>query len=155
IAPASAGRPEAPFTPIAGVADYVVTMVEPTTKGDITHTVTHHGTWTRVDIDEGGYRATGYFPAGGLTAVGGNRKPSGDIVSALFLRGREQRNDRETDPRNTGERQTLLGETCTVWNVRRSTYSGAALLSCVTDDGIELWHKYASRTGESFFAKAT
>jgi hypothetical protein len=66
------------------------------------------------------------------------------VSSAFFSRGGVDLSYRNRAPRNTGERQTYLGETCTVWEVSRSGNpggSGPFDLSCVTDDGIELWQR--------------
>jgi hypothetical protein len=51
--------------------------------------------------------------------------------------------DRERSPRvNTGDRQTYLGESCTVWAKNEDPGpSDNSNLSCVTDDGIELWQR--------------
>jgi hypothetical protein len=133
MTPAHAQRPEAPFAPIAGVPDYVATMRK--RDGDIV-TIAHHSDWTRVDIDAGPRRATGYFLSDGPTAIEIYRNDAGEVVSAHLLRGQEPGS---YQPRNTGERQTLAAGTCTVWSVRLPTT--LTQLSCVTDDGIELSRK--------------
>src|SRR5262249_28473377 len=49
VLPAAAASPEAPFAPIANVPDYFITMAERRPNTEITHTITHHDTWTRID----------------------------------------------------------------------------------------------------------
>jgi hypothetical protein len=155
IAPAHAEM-IAPFAPLAGVPDYVVTMVEHDRNNEIAYTITHHGKWTRVDTIDGRLHTTRYFAPGGPTEIKIIRRRSDDAIAGTFVRGTEQSSFWDYDPRNTGERQTLLGETCTVWSVKRQRDSPGAKLSCVTDDGIELWHRYAGGSlGSMFAAEAT
>jgi hypothetical protein len=132
-----------PFTPISRQPDYVVTMVErPYGKEVAKRNVVHHGDWTRVDRIEGTYRFVAYYSVNGVVAVHDQRGVSSTFLSrdGIDLSYRDYR------PRNTGERQAHLGETCTVWEVSRSSEgapsdSGSFHLSCVTDDGIELWQR--------------
>ncbi len=56
-------------------------------------------------------------------------------------------------------RHSVLGETCTVWNVWRAKNptppgTGLSKLSCVTDDGIELWYKTVGAYGVISSAEA-
>jgi hypothetical protein len=130
-----------PFTPISPQPDYVVTMVESLFAKDVKRSVTHHGDWTRVDRIGDGYRWVNYYFVNGAVAVRDQRR----VSSTSFARGIDL-SYRDHAPRNTGERQTHLGETCTVWEVSRpgrDAPSGSGLfhLSCVTDDGIELWQR--------------
>jgi hypothetical protein len=154
-APAQAERPTAPFAPSASVPDHVVTMVGPKPKG-ITYTIVHHGKWTRVDRDEGPRRITSYYTPGETTDVDIHRDAAGDVTMLQLVRDRTQRPYLDTEPHNTGEHQTLLGETCTVWDMQRTRDTGLAQVSCLTDDGIELWRKYVSPSyGEHLVAEAT
>jgi hypothetical protein len=148
---------DAPFAPVANVPDYVVTMVE--RPGDRIRRVSHHGDWTRVDrMDGSNLFSTGYFPANGLAAIHINSLGSyGTGVS--FERGGERSPYGDTEPRRTGERQTHLGESCTVWDVRRDNGGQASGdrsdLSCITDDGIELWNKSIRQNTVISSAEAT
>jgi hypothetical protein len=75
-----------------------------------------------------------------------------------MVRGPEPSPWRDTNPRNTGERQSHLGESCTVWDAWRvasGPTGGLTHLSCITDDGIELWHKSVARDGVLSSAEAT
>jgi hypothetical protein len=129
-----------PFTPIVPQPDYVVTMTEKSRdREDANRTVTHHGHLTRIDQSQGAFHITDYYSAsGGRITVSGQ--------SSINL---ERRTDSglgvNGESRNTGERQTHLGESCTVWDVwrtRQSMYgSNVSHLSCITDDGITLWEK--------------
>jgi hypothetical protein len=90
-----------------------------------------------------------YYPAddGGRIAVGDS--------SLVIMRGPQREAYTEYAPRNTGERQTHLGESCTVWEVSRTSLSLPTIrTSCVTDDGIELWWKRSSAQSVSS-ARAT
>jgi hypothetical protein len=146
-----------PFMPISRQPDYVVTMVESLYGKEVAkRNVVHHGDWTRVDRIEGTYRFVGYYSVNGVVAVHDQRR-----VSSTFLsRGGIDLSHRGYRPRNTGERQAHLDETCTVWEVSRPSEgapsdSGDFHLSCVTDDGIELWQRslYGSKVISS--AEAT
>ena len=147
---------DAPFAPVANVPDYVVTMVE--RPGDYGRRVSHHGDWTRVDRMEGlNPFSTEYFPANGLAAI--HLYNYGPGVSVSFVRGGERSPYVDTEPRRTGERQTHLGESCTVWDVRRDNggqaSGGLSHMSCITDDGIELWNKSISGNSVISSAEAT
>jgi hypothetical protein len=129
-----------PYAPTSPQPDYVVTMVERMYAKLVQRSVTHHGDWTRVDRIGDGYRFVNYYFVNGAVAV--DDRPS--VSSAFFSRDGVDLSYRNRAPRNTGERQTYLGETCTVWEVSRSGNPGGAGpfdLSCVTDDGIELWQR--------------
>ena len=144
----------APFAPVANVPDYVVTMVErPWDPRDYSRRVSHHGDWTRVDRMAGSNLfSTKYFSANGLAAI--HIYSLGSYgTSVSFERGGERSPNADTEPRRTGERQTHLGESCTVWDVRRDNggqaSGGFSHMSCITDDGIELWNKSISRNSVS------
>jgi len=130
-----------PFAPISPQPDYVVTMVERLFGKEVKRSVTHHGDWTRVDRIGETYRFATYYSVNGVVAVDDHRSVS--VTS--FGRGIDL-SYRDYRPRNTGERQTHLGETCTVWEVSRPgrdapSGQGPFHLSCITDDGIELWQR--------------
>jgi hypothetical protein len=136
---ASARGAQLPFAPTSPQPDYVVTMVERLFARDVERRVTHHGDWTRVDRIGDGYRWVNYYFVNGTVAVNDGRS----VSSRFFSRGGADLSYRKHAPRNTGERLTHLGETCT-WEVLRYGNPGGAGpfdLSCVTDDGIELWQR--------------
>ncbi|MBR1213385.1 hypothetical protein [Bradyrhizobium sp. JYMT SZCCT0180] len=140
---------DAPFVLHAAPPDYVVTMAWNSHGKTGQRTVTHHGNWTHV----GG---AGYFSGSGDESI----MVFAAVGFASFERGRTERRYYDYEPRNTGERQTHLGESCTVWDVRRTKRERAGFelthLSCVTDDGIELWWKDVNGTNEvSSSAEAT
>jgi hypothetical protein len=146
-----------PFMPISRQPDYVVTMVESLYGKEVAkRNVVHHGDWTRVDRIEGTYRFVAYYSVNGVVAVHDQRR-----VSSTFLsRGGIDLSYRDYRPRNTGERQAHLDETCTVWEVSRPSEgapsdSGSFHLSCVTDDGIELWQRSTFGSKVITFAEAT
>jgi hypothetical protein len=142
---------EAPFVP-PGVTppDYVATVVEKDAYGPKTRnwTIMHHGDWSRASLDpeQGGH--TEYYATNDTVRI---------TTSANHIGfSRPSRYDRTMDyePRNMGERQTYLNEACTVWDIERpkpgqtgspivARLNGLAMarLSCVTNDGIELWQK--------------
>jgi hypothetical protein len=135
----------APF-PLAGVPDYVVTMVEHGRNNEITSTITPHDQWTRIDTIDGQLHTSRYFSPGGPTEIKITRRLSDDAIEGRFVRGTEHPWD------YTGELQALLRENCTVWNVRRERDGPSAKLSCVTDDGTELSHRYTGGSNGSMFA---
>jgi hypothetical protein len=135
-----------PFTPIMPQPDYRSTMVEKSRgQEDASRIVTHHGTWTRVDRTS----SSEYYSA----ASGAKATVQGQQSITLERRiGATPGIDFE--PRNNGERQTYLDESCTVWDqwrTRQPIYgANVSHLSCVTDDGITLWEE--SRHGSDAFS---
>jgi len=132
---AASSAAAAPFVP-PGVTppDYVVTMEQKFNyRKTSTRTVKHRGNWTRVDQDN----ATQYFSANGIANIGIDSEGSVSLQRGDVFPG-----NLDNEPRKTGERQTHLGEVCTVWDLWRTKGdpSGAVLshFSCITDDGIEL-----------------
>jgi hypothetical protein len=148
---------ELPFAPLANQPDYVVTMIASDYgKKTIARKVTHHGDWTRVDEVRGSHPTTEYISANGTANV---RIYGGRSVIS-FLRGSEPNySDTDREARNTGERQTHLGENCTVWDVwrkkRERTGYNLSHLSCITGDGIELWQSSVGDVGPNGSAEAT
>lgn len=145
---------EAPFVP-PGLSppDYEVTTTatksyDPKESSQI---VMHHGNWTHVttSIDS----STGqYYRSSGIT-IGFYDWSVGISRDRLRLNGVDY------EARNTGERQNHLGESCTVWETQRNKPEVYGRLkssesSCVTDDGIELWHRsiYGDKVGRSIEA---
>src|SRR5258707_9612722 len=152
---ASSAAADDPFTP-PGVKppDYAVAMA---TGGSFyrpgSKIVLHHGDWTRVAATRDAPNATYYLSDDGATISVNER-------SFWLLRGPDHSPTTGYAPRNTGERQTHLGESCTVWEVSRSKTgipgdSGITHLSCVTDDGIEIWQKSLSSRDVISSAEAT
>ena len=144
-----------PFAPISPQPDYVVTMSERLFAMDVKRSVTHHGDWTRVDRIGEHYRSTNYYSVNGAVAVHDQRSS----LLTSFARSVDL-SHRDYRPRNTGERQTHIGETCTVWEVSRSITdapggSNSFHLSCVTDDGIELWQRSIYGSNVTTTAEAT
>ena len=145
-----------PFMPISGQPDYVVTMVESLYGKEVAkRNVTHHGDWTRVERTGDDYRYLAYFSVNGAVSVYDPRS----VSTTSFTRGSDL-SYRDYRPRNTGERQTRLGETCTVWEVSRPSRetpsgSGRFDLRCITDDGIELWQKSTYGSNVITSAEAT
>ena len=150
---AASSAAAAPFVP-PGVTppDYVVTMEQTSLyrKGS-TRVVTRHGEWTRIDSTSGTPPSTFYYRHGSNAYVSDNG------WSSHFRRNVKHEFDHQA--RNTGERQTHLGESCTVWETARSKADSPARdsftnLSCFTDDGIELWHRRFGAQGISWSAEA-
>jgi hypothetical protein len=143
----------APFVP-PGVTppDYIVTMEQTSLyrKGS-TRVVTRHGEWTRIDSTSATPPETAYYRHGSNAYVTDNGWIS------HFRRNAKIEYDHQA--RNTGERQTHLGESCTVWETARSKADSPARdsftnLSCFTDDGIELWRRRSGAQGISWSAEA-
>ena len=119
--------------------DYAITMAaEDPLHRHVRRIVFHHGDWTRVAAIADLTNETYYHDGGRISVVGS---------SLVIVRGPEFEDLIEYAPRNTGERETHLGESCAVWEVSRTKTSGMPgdssiiHLSCVTDDGIELSEK--------------
>jgi hypothetical protein len=153
-----------PFLPIASAPDHVVTMRERSPGGkEGTRTVAHHGDWTRVDTVENGRLRTGYFKRDGAATIRVYGSPGAEkeYRSISILRGRETLSTVDYKAEATGERQSLLGESCAVWTVFRPSAlrpgeAGLTRSSCVTDDGVELWYKiFGTSYGLMTSAEAT
>jgi hypothetical protein len=150
-----------PFEPLASSPDHVVTMIETDGAGKKKErVVTHHGEWTRVETTWEGRRATQYFKRDEAVTVRIGDGKAGEYSTFSIVRGPERLSDLDYTPIKTNERQTFLGETCTVWDAQRASNPGPGRpqlnrTSCVTDDGIELWYKFASTTYVFSRAEAT
>jgi len=151
---AASAAAAAPFVP-PGVTppDYIVTMelTSPGRKGSSSRVVTRHGEWTRIDSTWGTPPSTAYY------RHGSNAYATDNGWISHFRRNVKHEIDYQA--RNTGERQTHLGESCTVWETARSKADSPARdsftnLSCFTDDGIELWHRRLGAQGISWSAEA-
>ena len=130
-----------PFTPIAPQPDYTSLMVAKSDSRDgASRIVTHHGPWTRIQQTNGPYLTSEYYSAasGARMTVSGQR-------SITLERKIDSTPGIDLQARKTGERQTYLGESCTVWDVWQTKQPvGAADISyqsCITDDGITLSEK--------------
>lgn len=144
----------APFVP-PGVTppDHIVTMEQTYSdrKGNSSLVVTRHGEWTRHDSAYATQPQTTYYRHGSNAYVSDN----GWITH--FRRNSTIEYDHQA--RNTGERRSHLGESCTVWETARSKADSPARhhftsLSCFTDDGIELWRRRFGVKGISWSAEA-
>ena len=155
---------EAPFLPLPNAPDYVATIFVKLYHGATFREVrTVHNGWTRVDgnFDQKAYRSTSYFGPEGLFITFA-REPSAEIEGHDWLhvmRGSASAhlNRWGDSPFRTGERQTLLGEGCEVWNLSKAlARPDGRRLSCVTLDGIELWSRTENDIlpGTSFEATA-
>lgn len=151
---AASSAAAAPFVP-PGVTppDHVVTMEVKSAdrKGLSTQVVTHHGEWTRIDSTYPTPPETTYYRHGSNAYVIDNGWIS------HFRRNFKVEYDNQA--RNTGERQTHLGESCTVWETARSKADSPVRHSftshsCFTDDGIELWRRRSSAQGITRSAEA-
>jgi len=137
---------EAPFVP-PGVTppDHVVTMVEKAPWATRTgpSCITYHGPWSRAEPTAVTDGSAEYFASDRSVQISRSARSIG------FARVAGRDSDVDYQPRNTGQQQTHLGESCTVWDVARTKPghkfgSRWTRLSCVTDDGIELWQKRVS-----------
>jgi hypothetical protein len=148
---------EAPFVP-PGITppDYVATVVEKDGIGGKSRnwTIMHHGEWSRANPDPEQGEYAEYIATNGIVRI---NVSANDIH---FLRDKSM----DDEPRNTGERQIHLDETCTVWEYERPIGSPAVAmldglapnrLSCVTDDGIELWQKPLHQISNTSSQQAT
>jgi hypothetical protein len=154
---AGSAAADAPFAPLTNQPDHVVTMVESQYSRKIAAwNVTHQGDWTRVDRVSDSYSFTEYVSTNGIA----NLRIHGQDSAVSFVHGREPNySGADREARNTGERQTHLGENCTVWDVWRIKRERAGYdlshLSCITDDGIELWQRSVGGNSVVSSAEAT
>ena len=149
-----------PFEPLASSPDHVVTMIASDGPAKKERVVTHHGEWTRVDTAWDGRRATQYVKRDEAVTVRSSEGKAGEYGGFSIILGPERLSDWDHTPIKTNERQTFLGEACTVWEVLRARNPGPARpqltrTSCVTDDGIELWYKVANPSYVFSRAEAT
>ena len=153
----------APFMPTADIPDHVVEMTERDAyrKDPSSRTVMHHRDWTRVNAIKSDLYANLFFLRGGATTVEVSGDSKKTYRSITIVRGAKTWTNTDHKPFSTGERQSWLGEECTVWNVLRPVAPGTGAgaltrLSCVTDDGIELWFKIVGSSGGAYYsAEAT
>lgn len=149
---------DAPFALNTNTPDYVVTMIERVGAKQKFRSVMHHGDWTRVDTTEGVYKTTTHFSRSGSLKISG---PSNGVDDGMHIEVSLHPKEIgwDTEPRNTGERETFLGESCTVWNAQRVNRPGEnpklEKLSCLTDDGIELWYRFVGSYGIISSGEAT
>jgi hypothetical protein len=151
---------DAPFPSLPNAEDHVVTMVvKELARVTGERVITHHAGWSRIDHTEKGRRATSYFGHVDSIAVSVARGTPREIDHLSIIRGPDQHCSPglDCDGFRTGERQAFLGESCQVWNVFRTREPDRifAKLSCVTDDGIELWQRYTGNHGVSRSMEAT
>lgn len=145
---------DAPFVP-PGVRppDYELAKVKKVHGRDEDDgVVQHHGDWTRLTNP----RVPGatYYLSDGITSV------SAGGWLTWIQRGLEREPGYDYEAHNTGERQTHLGETCTVWETVRTNSPvlgdhNFSHLNCITDDGIEMWKKSISKNGVNWSVEAT
>jgi hypothetical protein len=130
-----------PFTPMTPQPDYRSIMVEKSDGRDNgSRIVTHHGHWTRLERMNRYNHTSEYYSA----ASGAKATVRGQQSITLERRiGATPGIDFEA--RDSGERQTFLGESCMVWDVWRTPQpvdgANVSFQSCITDDGITLWEK--------------
>jgi hypothetical protein len=137
-----------PFSPLADVPDHVVTMARRSGGNETRYTVLRHGAWTRIgpieNVGERGRASTvtyvDHAQALSLRIARNGITPSNPTPPYAFLvllRGVEaHRGSWFATGTRTGERDTLLGESCEVFVLAEHARS------CVTPDGIELWRRY-------------
>jgi hypothetical protein len=141
----------APFAPRAA-PDHVVVMEAPgaNTRRE-RRTVRSHGGWARVESSDLHGAGTHYVSLRDPVSVSFTRGPDERYASIGIRLNSAPYGDNPPPVQRTGERDSLLGETCMVWDitarVMRSSSREARWLSCITDDGIELWHRYEGEHG--------
>ncbi|MFC7379141.1 hypothetical protein [Brevundimonas sp. GCM10030266] len=138
----------APFAPKAS-PDHIVVMIGDDTARNDRRTVRRHGNWARVDTSDLQGSATYLVSLSAPVTVSFTRGEDGRYVYLHMTATRDGPSD-NGPVRPTGETDHLLGETCAVWDITSrvmTTASDARWLSCITDDGIELWHRYESTNG--------
>jgi hypothetical protein len=146
LCPAAALAAEAPFAPLPNVVDYIATTVGGwAPRLNEVGRITHHAPWTRIDGLQNGRNSRGYVNDDKTVSIDLQYGASGKYAYLSIVR-----QIRPPDIPSwfrgsfrTGERQSVLGESCDVWEIRRwrSYDVPPRSFSCVTDDGVELWQK--------------
>jgi hypothetical protein len=148
------------FAPLASSPDHVVTMTAMLGGKKQARIVTHRGEWSRVETEQDGRRTSEYFKRNEATIVRVHHGSPNGYFSISVARGPERYSNWNYEPVRKEERQTFLGENCTVWEVMRARDGApgrppAARTSCVTDDGIELWSRFGNSSYVVSSAEAT
>ncbi|MCK9914489.1 hypothetical protein MXD81_35560 [Microbacteriaceae bacterium K1510] len=118
----------------------------------------HHGAWTRIkQVTSGRDDTTTYVKHSVPLTITVSHDLFGQTASITIIRGAEKHRSPlwTYDAFKTGERDKLRDEVCDVWNVARHfSHDGPRnarrelnRLSCVTQDGIEVWNKFV---GDSY-----
>ena len=137
------------FVPESGAADYVITLREISAgRRDGPRSVSQRAGRTRTEIAQ----------PDGKQIIFESRSLPNAIVLNLDAKGRYRElqidlggdaTSSATQRIRTDKLQTFLNETCRVWNItyRIDAHTRMQRESCVTQDGIELWHKLLSQGG--------
>ncbi|GAA0618586.1 hypothetical protein GCM10009422_12460 [Brevundimonas kwangchunensis] len=138
----------APFAPRAS-PDHVVVMVGDSAGRQERRVVRRHGDWARIEQSDIHGTSAYLVSLTAPLAVSFDQGEDGRYTR-LFMRAASGGPTSSDAARPTGEVDHLLGESCTVWDItsRVMSYpSDAWWLSCITDDGIELWQRYENPRG--------
>ena len=159
----AAAAAEPPFAPLSNIPDYVATIFVKLYHGPTYREFrSHHGGWIRLEeFNENTHRSTSFFgPDQLFVTFAHNPSPPREYHDWLhILRGPAMAHLVRwgSSPFKTDERQTLLGESCEIWNLssKRWLSPNARHLSCVTPDGIELWSRVEGNTSPTTSFEAT
>ena len=142
--------PQNPFAPAEAVDHVAVRLVTgqggtPSTEQTV---VARSGPWQREStVRTNGSKSTEYFDFKRALSVTWVVRSDGDefLRASQRVRGQEPPVYRE----RTGEAQQWAGDVCEVWSWKQVGPGGATSqsLSCVTEDGVELWEGYVGRDG--------
>jgi hypothetical protein len=142
------------FSPEPSGPDYVLTFApkEPGPLGHVPHTITRHGQWVRLDRRNGDANFPQHVHLPTATVVEYGPAPPGSLTY-LTVRAPPQNRYGRIDHHSfrTGRFDTVLGESCEIWDVYRGVEAGVPTFTrfgCVTADGVELSHRTTSRSGE-------
>jgi hypothetical protein len=131
-----------------GAVDYVATFREIRTerKGE-PRTVFQRAGSTRVEVER---------PTGKTITFEGRTQPNyvhlgldaNGRYRGLHIKPKDQWSFSAALAVRSDRMQSFLNETCTIWGIPHAGASSSMLReSCITDDGIELWHKLISHRG--------
>lgn len=159
--PCAAAEP--PFAPQPNVPDYVASFaLDPGwgSKRRDSQTVRHHQGWYRIDtVTDRRFRSTTYVGPGPLSSE--LRGSASEGARSLTIQRGPQVNRSvgwTYDPSKTADHDIVLGESCDIWNVARTSSGGAGSgwkkLSCISRDGIELKQGFANDQNEGSSAEA-
>lgn len=131
-----------------GAVDYVATFreIRAERKGEPRAVFQRAGS-TRVEIDR---------PTGKTITFEGRAQPNyvhlgldaSGRYRGLHIKPKDQWSFSAALAVRSDRTQSFLNETCTIWGIPHAGASSSMLReSCITDDGIELWHKLISHRG--------
>ena len=140
-----------PFEPHAQTVDYAATAISKGLNSNQSngYAIHHHNGRTRIDYIVHGAPTQSYRNKQRNFVVFLRKDGNEEHLTMVFTR--EPSLPPHNTPTKTEERQIHLGEICAVWRISSDSLDGKTL-SCITDDGIELWSRFVTGDGNIAFS---